>query len=67
MYLSYQNFDVVGVREEVISLVGIELRHCSQFESSWNIDEVDRREDVSPLFHTRMEFIRLHHEGVKTF
>ena len=50
MYLSYQNIDVVGVWEEVTSLVGIELRHCPLFETSWNIDEVDRGQKMCPHY-----------------
>ena len=66
MYLSYQNTDVVGVWEEVTSLVGIELCHCHLFETVGYIDEMDRKENVSSLFHTGVEFIRLQNEGVKT-
>ena len=46
-----------GNRIAFLFSVRIFLRH---------IDEVDRKENVSSLFHTRVEFIRLHHEGVKT-
>ena len=60
MHVSSQNIDALGMWEEVTSLVGIELCSWTLFQTVEHIDDVDQRETLSTLFHTRVEFVRLH-------